>query len=421
LIQEKGWKDEIKASLIGSCTNSSYEDMSKSVHIAQQAFDKGLSSKTPFLVTPGSEQIRATMERDGYTQKLTQAGAQVLANACGPCIGQWKRTDLPEEEKSVEENAILTSFNRNFRGRNDGHAKTMNFLASPELVTAMAFSGKLSFNPQTDTLLDAQGKPFQFEPPQGQDLPLKGFDQGRPDFRPSPPQPEPSLPITIDPSSSRLQVLEPFQPWDGQEFKDLRVLVKVQGKCTTDHISAAGPWLKYKGHLENIANNTLIGALNAFNQKINLVKNERTGKEDSIPEVGKDYKAHSIPWAVIADHNYGEGSAREHAALQPRFLGCKMIVSKSFARIHETNLKKQGVLPATFENPEDYDLITEGCRLSTEGLTELAPGSALTLTVTYPDGSAKAIALKHTMSVDQIEYFKAGSALNMIAAQQKGQ
>ncbi|KAJ3053779.1 Aconitate hydratase mitochondrial [Rhizophlyctis rosea] len=414
LVKEKGWKDEVKVGLIGSCTNSSYEDMSRAASLAKQARDAGVQVKSGFFITPGSEQIRATVERDGQSEVLASVGGSVLANACGPCIGQWKRTDLVENE----ENAILTSFNRNFRSRNDGHSKTMNFLASPEIVTAMTFAGRLSFNPVTDSLTDASGKPFKFSPPQGKDLPTEGFIPGRQSFAPITATPDESIDITVDPKSTRLQLLDPFQPWDGKEFTDMKVLVKVQGKCTTDHISAAGAWLKYKGHLENIANNTLIGALNAFNGQVNVVKNEITGEDGSIPDVARSYKANGAPWIVVADSNYGEGSAREHAALQPRYLGGKAIICRSFARIHETNLKKQGVLPLTFANPADYDRITQGSIISTKGLINIAPGSKISIVVMTPEGQHFEIEAKHTMSADQIEWFKAGSALNMIAASQ---
>ncbi|KAI7905709.1 aconitate hydratase [Cokeromyces recurvatus] len=411
VVAKNGWKDEVSASLIGSCTNSSYQDMSRAASIAKQAIDAGIQIKSNFLVTPGSEQIRATIERDGQQKIFEAAGGQVLANACGPCIGQWKRT-----EKKGEENAILTSFNRNFRSRNDGNAKTMNFLASPEIVTAMAFSGKLSFNPMTDTLKDKDGKEFRFQPPSGDHLPSQGFDAGRASYTPpSPtPTPDPSVKIKIDPHSSRLQALEAFSPWDGEEFKNIQVLVKVKGKCTTDHISAAGPWLKYKGHLQNIAENTLIGAQNADNGKVNLVRDVREDREGTIPEVAKSYKRQGMEWTVIADHNYGEGSAREHAALQVRYLGSPLIISRSFARIHETNLKKQGVIPLTFKNESDYERINGGDVIETEGLKHLSPGSPVKLIVTKPNGTKFSIDVVHTLSKDQIQWIRAGSALNLI-------
>ncbi|KAI8081484.1 aconitate hydratase [Halteromyces radiatus] len=410
-IKQNNWKDELSAGLIGSCTNSSYQDMSRSASIAQQAADAGISVKSNFLVTPGSEQIRATIERDGQQAVFEQAGAQVLANACGPCIGQWNRT-----EEQGEENAIMTSFNRNFKSRNDGNPKTMNFLAAPEIVTAMSFAGKLSFNPMTDSLIDKNGKPFQFQPPIGDDLPGQGFEAGRATYEPPSPTPTPdnSVNIVVNPTSNRLQVLDAFEPWNGEEFKDIRVLVKVQGKCTTDHISAAGPWLKYKGHLQNIAENTLIGAQNADNGKVNLVRDITKNTDGTIPEVAKSYKDQHIAWTVIADHNYGEGSAREHAALQVRYLGCPLIISRSFARIHETNLKKQGVLPLTFANEKDWELISGGDVIETSGVKDIAPGKPVQLLVTKMDGSKLTIDAKHTMSADQIEWFQKGSALNLI-------
>ncbi|KAI9255919.1 aconitate hydratase [Helicostylum pulchrum] len=410
-IAENGWKDDLTSALIGSCTNSSYQDMSRAASMAKQATDAGVDIKSQFLVTPGSEQIRATIERDGQQHVFENAGGQVLANACGPCIGQWKRT-----EKKGEENAILTSFNRNFRSRNDGNSQTMNFLAAPEIVTAMAFAGKLSFNPMTDSLKDKNGKEFHFNPPTGDDLPHQGFEAGRATYEPPSPTPTPdaSVQISIDPKSTRLQALEPFQPWNGEEFKDIRVLVKVKGKCTTDHISAAGPWLKFKGHLQNIAENTLIGAQNADNGKVNLVTDITNNKEDTIPEVAKSYKNQDIEWTVIADHNYGEGSAREHAALQVRYLGSPLIISRSFARIHETNLKKQGVLPLTFKNDADYEKINGGDVIETQGLKNLAPGSPVKLIVTKSDGSKLSIDAVHTLSEDQLQWIREGSALNLI-------
>ncbi|CAM0135764.1 unnamed protein product [Umbelopsis sp. WA50703] len=421
LVKEKGWKDDLSAGLIGSCTNSSYEDMSRSASIARQAAEAGITTKSHFLVTPGSEQIRATIERDGQVKEFEKAGAQVLANACGPCIGQWKRTDI--DKSKPEENAILTSFNRNFRSRNDGNPKTMNFLAAPEIVTAMTFAGKLSFNPMTDSLKDKNGGDFQFQPPHGDDLPGQGFDAGRETYEPPSPTPTPdeSVEIKVDPSSNRLQVLDAFDSWNGEEFKNLRVLVKVQGKCTTDHISAAGPWLKYKGHLQNIAENTLIGAVNADNGKVNVVTDIISGKEGSIPEVAKSYKSQNQPWLVIADHNYGEGSAREHAALQVRYLGCPLIVARSFARIHETNLKKQGVLPLTFVDENDYEKLTGGDVIETIGVKGIAPGKPVTLVVNKKGGDQLEIKAKHTMSVDQIEWFRKGSALNLIKEKVGGQ
>ncbi|RHZ64134.1 hypothetical protein Glove_326g56 [Diversispora epigaea] len=416
-IKKNGWKDEIKAGLIGSCTNSSYQDMSRVVSLTTQALEKGIQPKADFFITPGSEQIRETMERDGHFEVLEKVGGHVLANACGPCIGQWKRTDIQKDE----ENAILTSYNRNFRNRNDGNPSTMNFLASPEIVTAMTFAGKLSFNPLTDTLIDKDGKPFKFSSPFGDELPSEGFAEGS--------QAQIDLladrtaDIIISPDSTRLQLLEPFPIFPGKEFDLLRVLVKVKGKCTTDHISAAGPWLKYKGHLENISNNTLIGALNAENDKVNVVRNTLTGTDDTIPNVARHYKENDVQWVVIAEHNYGEGSAREHAALQVRYLGCPIIIAKSFARIHETNLKKQGVLPLIFKNDQDYNLITGSDVISTIGVVGLKPGKNVIIRVRRGEnGDYKEFDIEtlHTMSEDQIEWFNKGSALNLIAHKNSG-
>ncbi|KAI1303913.1 aconitate hydratase [Mortierella claussenii] len=420
VVKKNGWKDEVKVGLIGSCTNSSYEDMDRVTSLAKQAVGKGIKSKAGFFITPGSEQIRATIEKDGQTAVLEKVGGIVLANACGPCIGQWTRDDLNDKE----ENAILTSFNRNFKNRNDGNATTMNFLTSPELVTAMSLSGKLTFNPMTDPLVDASGKEFMLQPPYGDNLPKNGFISGNLSYTPPDvSQPNSSIQIDVDPKSTRLQVLEPFGPGPEGEFKDLQVLLKVKGKCTTDHISAAGPWLKYKGHLENISHNTLNGALNADNDKINVVKNVFTGKEGAIHEVGRDYQELGKPWVVVTDHNYGEGSAREHAALQMRYLGCPMILARSFARIHQTNLKKQGVLPLTFADPADWDKMHGGDVIeSTVGVADLVAGrpgkndtpegGEITLIVRRPSGDKYEIKALHTMSKDQVEWFKKGSALN---------
>ncbi|CAG8504065.1 7404_t:CDS:10 [Funneliformis mosseae] len=416
VVAKNGWKDEVKVGLIGSCTNSSYQDMSRVVSLANQALVKGIQPKGDFFITPGSEQIRATMVRDGQTEVLEQVGGKVLANACGPCIGQWKRTGIKENE----ENAILTSFNRNFRSRNDNNPGTMNFLASPEIVTAMIFAGKLSFNPMVDTLIDKDGKPFKFQIPHGDELPRQGFESGNEDLEPIITFGNSSTEITISEDSNRLQKLKPFASWHGDEFKGMRVLVKVKGKCTTDHISAAGPWLKYKGHLENISNNTLIGALNSDNEKVNVVRNILTGEDGSIPDVARHYKENNVSWIIIADHNYGEGSAREHAALQVRYLGCPLIISRSFARIHETNLKKQGVLPLVFKNEKDYELFSGGDIIETVGVVGLEPGKDVIIKVKkYGNGNNFEVVTKHTMSKDQIEWFKMGSALNLIANKQK--
>ncbi|KAK4056964.1 aconitate hydratase [Microbotryomycetes sp. JL221] len=418
LVKEKGWKDEISASLIGSCTNSSYEDMSRVASIARQAKAKGLKTKTPFMVTPGSELINATIERDGLKQELEQVGGQVLANACGPCIGQWERKDCQGEE-----NSILTSFNRNFKSRNDGNRQTMNFLASPDIVTAMAFSGKLSFNPMIDTLQDSNGKPFKFDPPTGDNLPLNGFIDGKVEYLPQPlPQPKPETEIKISKTSTRLELLKPFEPHfnleqfknqtEALEFKDLTCLLRIRGKCTTDEISAAGVWLKYKGHLSNLSENTLIGATNDETEKINSAIDNKDGSESTIPEIAKRYKQRNQPWMIVADHNYGEGSAREHASLQPRFLNCKVILA--------TNLTKQGILPLTFKNEQDYKLINSGDLISTKGFNELLRKGDLNqqikVIIKKPNGEIKEIETEHTLSKDQIEWLRFGSALNMIKA-----
>ncbi|KAL6304263.1 aconitate hydratase [Sparassis latifolia] len=419
-VEKQGWKDEISAGLIGSCTNSSYEDMTSVADLARQAKAAGLAVKVPFLCTPGSEQIRATIERDQVTDVLQDVGAVVLANACGPCIGQWKR-----EDKKGEENAILTSFNRNFKSRNDGNRLTMNFLASPTIVTAMSFSGKLSFNPMTDAIELPSGKLFKFSPPTGQDLPSAGFAPGETSFYPSPtPEPQPETEVIIKKDSQRLERLEPFRSYFGAssgnhrglELPSLRVLMRVRGKCTTDHISAAGPWLKYKGHLTNISEN-LRGDVNvAFDHDHEPGQSET----DTIPAVAKRLKARSQPWTLVVDDNYGEGSAREHAALQPRFYGCAMIVARSFARIHETNLKKQGILPLWFADKADYSRIGSGDVVETVGLADLlnhVPNASIKLRVLKRNGEVFEIPTRHTMSNDQLKWLKAGSALNHIRSQ----
>jgi aconitate hydratase len=404
---------EVQAALIGSCTNSSYYDLSRAASLVRQAREKNLKPKVDFFLSPGSEQIRATVERDGIMNDFESAGVKVLANACGPCIGQW---DRGKEVK--EKNVIVSSFNRNFKGRNDGNPNTLNFLASPEIVTAIAFGGRLDFNPVTDSIELENGENFRFKAPHGDDLPPKGFIQGREEYQPLVYKSDASQTIDIDPNSTRLQVLHPFEAWNGKEFEDLLVLVKVKGKCTTDHISAAGPWLKYKGHLENIAKNTLIGALNADNNKVNCVKNQLSPEETegTIPDVAEIYKNQGKKWMVIADYNYGEGSAREHAALQPRYLNCSMILAKSFARIHETNLKKQGILPLTFNDPNDYSKIpATGASVSTVGLTDLLNGKSNEIKLIVKTASGQFdIPVSHTLSADQISWIKYGSALNMI-------
>lgn len=416
-IEENGWEDRVSASLIGSCTNSSYEDMSRVASIARQAMAKGIRAKTPFMVTPGSELINATIARDGIKGTLESVGGLVLANACGPCIGQWDRT-----EESGKENAILTSFNRNFRARNDGNRKTMNFLASPEIVTAMALSGKLSFNPITDTLEDSEGKPFKLEPPVGERLPASGFENGDISYIPTPdPTPDPATEIQIDPQSTRLELLQPFEPhWPDVtkplEFEGLRCLLRIRGKCTTDEISAAGKWLKFKGHLSNISENTLIGATNDETGRVNTALDGEI--EDTIPNVAKRWKAKGQGWMIVTDSNYGEGSAREHASMQPRFLGAKLIVAKSFARIHLANLTKQGIVGLVLRNPDaDYPLISAGDQVTTTGLDAVLRGGLdkqVKLLVHKPDGRVLEIETIHGLSEQTIQFIVAGSALNLI-------
>ena len=411
-VKEKGYPEELKVALIGSCTNSSYEDMERASSIAEQAIEKGLKAKSEFVVTPGSEQIRATIERDGQIEKFEKIGGMVLANACGPCIGQWKRHDVKEGEK----NSILTSYNRNFSKRNDGNYATHSFVASPEIVTAFALAGTLTFNPLTDTLVNDKGEMIKLDEPVGKELPDKGFEKGEEGYIP-PAENGSGIEVIIDPDSQRLQKLSPFTAPDlDKDFKDLRVLIKTKGKCTTDHISMAGPWLKYRGHLDNISNNMFIGAINYFNDKMNSVKNLLTGEYGEVPAVARDYKANGIGWVALGEENYGEGSSREHAAMEPRFLGARAVIVKSFARIHETNLKKQGILPLTFMKPEDYDLIREDDMLDID-ISELKPNESVIMTVRHSDGTSDNIELMHTMNRTQIDWFKAGSALNLIAKQ----
>lgn len=403
---KNGWPTEMKVGLIGSCTNSSYEDMTRAASIAQQALDHGIKSKSLFTVTPGSEQIRATIERDGISKVFDDFGGVVLANACGPCIGQWDRQDIKKGEK----NSIVTSYNRNFTGRNDANPNTHGFVTSPELVTALAIAGDLRFNPLTDELTGADGKKFKLKAPSGDKLPANGFDAGVDTYQ-GPPE-TPTDNVVVDPKSNRLQLLEPFKKWDGQDYVDMPILIKVKGKCTTDHISAAGPWLKYRGHLDNISNNMLIGAMNIENGEPNNVKNQVTGEFGKVPDVARWYKAKNIGWVAVGDENYGEGSSREHAALEPRHLGSKAIIVKSFARIHETNLKKQGMLPLTFSDPEDYNKVQPSDRVSLVGLSKLTPGKQVECHLKHADGSVDKIQLDHTCNAGQIEWFQAGSALN---------
>jgi len=413
-VREKGYPDKLSVALIGSCTNSSYEDIDRAANIARQASRKGLKLKSQFTITPGSEQVRATIERDGQLKALTKIGGVVLANACGPCIGMWKRMDI----KTGEKNTIVTSFNRNFAKRNDGNPETLAFVASPEITTALAIAGKLSFNPITDTLVNNKGKKVKLTPPTGDELPKKGFIRGESGYI-APSQEGTNVDVIVDPASDRLQLLDKFHPWDGKNLEDLALLLKAKGKCTTDHISMAGPWLKYRGHLDNISNNMFLGAINAYTDKPGEVKNIFTSEYKSVQEVARDYKSKRIGWVVVGDENYGEGSSREHAAMEPRHLGGKVIIVKSFARIHETNLKKQGMLPLTFADPADYEKIREGDKLSILGLTEFAPGKQLKLIIKHIDGTKEQALLNHSFNKAQIEWFKAGSALNLIAAQNK--
>jgi len=409
-VKNNNYDDNLKVGLIGSCTNSSYEDIEKAAHVAKQALNAGLKAKSEFYITPGSNQIKATMERDGYTKIFEDLGGKVLANACGPCIGQWQRSDISDGEK----NTIITSFNRNFAKRNDGNAATESFVASPEIVTALAISGKLSFNPSKDKLKLNNGESFTFESPIGSELPEMGFEKiGSDDFLKA--ELRPDTQIVIKTGSDRLQALEPFAKWDKKEMKDLKVLLKAEGKCTTDHVSPAGPWLKYRGHLENISQNMYSGALNSFTktngEAINLINN----KTDNIYEVAKTYKENNIDWIAVADENYGEGSSREHAAMEPRFMGCKIIIAKSFARIAQTNLKKQGIIPLLFKDKSDYDKIECNDTISTINLKDFDNKTNLKLSLNKPDGSSVIIDTLHTFSENQVGWFKAGSALNLIA------
>lgn len=404
--KSNGYPMDIKVGLIGSCTNSSYEDMGRCASIAANAMKHGLKSKIPFNVTPGSEQIRATIERDGISEVFDKFGGTVLANACGPCIGQWDRKDVKKGDK----NTIVTSYNRNFTGRNDANPATHCFVTSPEMVTALSIAGRLDFNPLCDELTGADGKKFKLDAPFGDELPSKGFDPGM-DTYDAPPSSGDKLKVNVDPKSKRLQLLEPFDKWNGKDLTEMTVLIKVKGKCTTDHISAAGPWLKYRGHLDNISNNMFIGATNSENNEMNKIKNQRTGEWGAVPDVARDYKANKINWVAVGDENYGEGSSREHAALEPRHLGGRAIIVKSFARIHETNLKKQGLLPLTFANASDYDKVQPTSKISLLGLKDLAPGKPVECEIKNGSQVDK-IKLNHTLNEQQIEWFKAGSALN---------
>ncbi len=408
---KNNWPLNIQVGLIGSCTNSSYEDISRAASLARQVAAKGLKTKSQFAINPGSETIRYTIERDGFIDTFEKIGATVFANACGPCIGMWDREGAEKEER----NTIVHSFNRNFSKRADGNPNTLAFVGSPEMVTALAIAGDLGFNPLTDTLINENGEEVRLEEPTGDELPPNGFDVEDPGFQ-APAEDGSGVVVSVSEDSERLQLLAPFLPWDGNNITGAKLLIKAFGKCTTDHISMAGPWLRFRGHLDNISNNMLIGAINAFTQKTNSVKNQLTGVYDAVPAVARAYKAAGIPSIVVGDHNYGEGSSREHAAMEPRFLGVKAVLVKSFARIHETNLKKQGMLGLTFATESDYDKIQENDTINFLDLKEFAPGKQLTLEFVHEDGSKDIIMANHTYNEGQIGWFVAGSALNLIAA-----
>ena len=413
-VKEKGWPSKLEVGLIGSCTNSSYEDISRAASVAKQAVDKGLKAVSEFTITPGSEQVRYTVERDGLLGIFEKMGGVVLANACGPCIGQWARHTSDPNRK----NSIITSFNRNFAKRNDGNPNTHAFVASPEIVTALAIAGDLCFNPLTDSLTNAAGEKVKLDEPQGLEMPPKGFDVKDAGFQ-APAANGQGVQVIVSPTSDRLQLLDPFSAWEGTDLKDLKLLIKAKGKCTTDHISMAGPWLKFRGHLDNISNNMLIGAINAFNDKSDSVKNQLTDEYGSVPAVQRQYKAKGFGSIVVGDENYGEGSSREHAAMEPRHLGVRAVLVKSFARIHETNLKKQGMLALTFSNKEDYNKIQEDDTIDILGLTKFTPGVQLTVAFNHSDGSKDEIKVNHSYNEQQIEWFKAGGALNIIRASVK--
>ncbi len=409
VARENDWPLKVEWGLIGSCTNSSYEDLSRAASIAKQAIDKGLKVKAGLGINPGSEQVRYTAERDGLLKIFEDLGATIFTNACGPCIGQWKRDDIEGNPK----NTIVHSFNRNFTKRADGNPNTHAFVASPEMVTALAISGRLDFNPETDTITNEKGEEVKLDVPQGFELPPKCFAVDDPGYK-APAEDGSNVEVKVSPTSDRLQLLKPFPEWDGNDFYDLNLLIKAKGKCTTDHISMAGPWLKYRGHLDNISNNLLIGAINYFNGEANKVKNQITGEYMPVPDAARYYKEHGKGSIVVGDENYGEGSSREHAAMEPRNLGVKAVLVRSFARIHETNLKKQGVLALTFDNPADYDKIQEDDRIDIIGLKDFAPGKPLTAVLHHSNGSTEEIKVNHTFNQNQIEWFKAGSALNLI-------
>jgi len=408
-VEKNNWPEKLEVGLIGSCTNSSYEDITRAASVAKQATDNGLSTVSEFTITPGSEQVRFTVERDGYLKIFEEMGGVVLANACGPCIGQWARHTNDPEKK----NSIVTSYNRNFAKRNDGNANTYAFVASPEITTAMAIAGTLKFNPLNDYLTNVNGEKVRLKEPEGIELPVKGFAVEDAGFQP-PAQDGSKVQVEVSPTSDRLQLLEPFPAWKENDLKNLKLLIKAKGKCTTDHISMAGPWLKYRGHLDNISNNLLIGAVNFFNDQTNLVKNQLTGGYGALPDTQRAYKAEGIGSVIVADENYGEGSSREHAAMEPRHLGVKAVIVKSFARIHETNLKKQGMLGVTFADKEDYNKILEDDVIDINGLEGFTPGKPLEVILHHKDGTSESFSVNHTYNEQQIEWFKAGGALNII-------
>ena len=413
-VKSNDYVDPISVALIGSCTNSSYEDMSRVANLAEQAKSKGIKSKIPLLITPGSEQIRGTIERDGQMNSLKEIGATVLANACGPCIGQWSRPELDDDDK----NTIVTTFNRNFPGRNDGHRNTLNFIGSPEMIIALALGGRLSFNPMKDELIAADGSKFKLDPPKSApEVPKDGFM--RPDgIFIAPPKVSEGIEVFIDPNSKRLQRLEPFDKWDGNDFEKIPIMVKAKGKCTTDHISPAGAWLSLRGHLDNLSDNMLLGAVNAYNDEVGKGKNFLNNQIESFSTIARQYKEKGMRWVIVGDANYGEGSSREHAAMSPRFLGCAAVITKSLARIHETNLKKQGILALTFSNPDDYEKILEDDKISLVGLNNLEPQKQVTCKITHNDGTSDEILLNHSYNESQINWFKAGSALNVLRNKQ---
>ena len=411
--EENDWPIDVKVGLIGSCTNSSYEDISRSASIAQQAVDKGLKTKADFTITPGSEQVRYTIERDGFIDTFNELGASVFANACGPCIGQWSRTGVEKEEK----NTIVHSFNRNFAKRADGNPNTHAFVGSPELVTAIAIAGDLTFNPAIDILMNDNGETVKLDFPTGDDLPKRGFAVEDLGYE-APAEDGSGVEVIIDSESERLKFLEPFNTWDGKNITGAKLLIKAKGKCTTDHISMAGPWLRFRGHLDNISNNMLTGAVNFFIDEVNSVKNQLNGEYGPVPDVQRDYKFNQVPTLVVGDENYGEGSSREHAAMEPRFLGVRAVLVRSFARIHETNLKKQGMLALTFADKSDYDKILENDTFDFVDLEQFSKGIPLIIVAKHEDGSSDEIMCNHTYNEAQIEWFKAGSALNLIRGQQ---